>query len=217
MVAVEVDADRQIRQRARWNLRRSVGGVKLRLGEARVDQRLAVQLHVVVVVAEGAVFVLHLHEDDRAAVADLQWSEFVAQALQPARRRIEEARVLRAHDGGRVLQQPSRVAAELPLRADVRSGPQNDPQAFLLRLADELGDVIVAGEVVDARRLLVLIPEDVGGDGVQAHRPRHLETGVPVLAGNARVVHLAGDDAEGFAIEKKAATADRERVWLAIW
>ncbi len=48
---------------------------------------------------------------------------------------------------------------------------------------------------------LVDVPEDVGGDGVEAHGACHLEAGVPVLAGDAGVVEFAGEDFEGLAVE----------------
>jgi hypothetical protein len=59
---------------------------------------------------------------------------------------------------------------------------------------------------------LVDVPEDVGGDGIEAHRFCHFEAGAPVLAGNAGVVHFAGDDAEGLAVEEELAVFDAEGV-----
>jgi hypothetical protein len=68
-----------------------------------------------------------------------------------------------------LLEEPCGIAAELPLRADVRAGAEDNVEAFLLCFAEELGDVALAGEVVDAGLGLMLVPEGVGGDGVQAH------------------------------------------------
>ena len=106
------------------------------------------------------------------------------------------------------------IAAELPLRADVGAGAQDDVEALLLRFADELGDVVVAGEVVDAGVRLVHVPEDVGGDGVQAHRLGHAQAVAPVGARDARVMHLAGDDLEGLAVEREIAVLCFESVRL---
>jgi len=45
------------------------------------------------------------------------------------------------------------------------------------------------------------VPEDIGGDGVEAHGLGHFEACVPVLAGDAGVVKFAGEDFEGLAVE----------------
>ena len=37
------------------------------------------------------------------------------------------------------------IAAEVPLRADVGPGAEDDVKAFLLRFADVFGDVVLAG------------------------------------------------------------------------
>ena len=54
------------------------------------------------------------------------------------------------------------------------------------------------------------VPEDVGGDGVEAHGAGHFEAGVPVLAGDAGVVHFAGEDFEGLAVEEEVVAFDGE-------
>ena len=59
---------------------------------------------------------------------------------------------------------------------------------------------------------LVDVPEDVGGDGVEAHGFRHFEAGVPVLAGDAGVVEFAGEDLEGLAVEGEVVAFDGEGV-----
>ena len=58
-----------------------------------------------------------------------------------------------------IFQQPRRVSAELPLRANIGAGAQDDVQAFLLRFANEFSDVIVAGEIVNAGAGLMRVPE----------------------------------------------------------
>ena len=56
------------------------------------------------------------------------------------------------------------------------------------------------------------VPEDVGGDGVEAHGLRHFEASVPVLAGDAGVVEFAGEDFEGLAVEGEVVAFDGEGV-----
>ena len=113
-----------------------------------------------------------------------------------------------------IFEEPGGIAAEFPLGAGVGAGAEDDVEAFLLGFADEFGDVVVAGEVVDAGARLVDIPEDVGGDGVEAHGACHAQTVAPVGTGHARVVHFAGDDLEGFAVEEELAIGGGEGVGL---
>ena len=54
------------------------------------------------------------------------------------------------------------------------------------------------------------IPEDVGGDGIQAHGFGHAQAIAPVRAWNAGVVHFAGDDLEGLAIEEEFSVGGTE-------
>jgi hypothetical protein len=73
------------------------------------------------VVAVAAVFVFDLDEDDGATVADLQGRDFLAEAQEPGAGGGEKLRIAGADNGVRVLEQPRRKAAELPLRAGVGS------------------------------------------------------------------------------------------------
>ena len=85
-------------------------------------------------------------------------------------------------------------------------------EPFLLRRADEGGDVVVAAEVEDAGPRLVEVPEDVRRDGVEAHRAGHLHPVAPVLARDARVVHLARDDLERLSVEEERRVAGGQAV-----
>jgi hypothetical protein len=89
---------------------------------------------------------------------------------------------------------------------------QDDVEAFFLGGFDEGGEIVLAGEVVVAGSGLVDVPEDVGRDGVEAHRLGHLEAGVPVLAGDAGVVEFTGEDLEGFAVEGEVVALGGEGV-----
>ena len=56
------------------------------------------------------------------------------------------------------------------------------------------------------------IPEDIGGDGAEAHGLCHFQAGVPVLARDAGVVEFAGEDFEGLAVEGEMVAFDGEGV-----
>jgi hypothetical protein len=58
------------------------------------------------------------------------------------------------------------------------------------------------------------VPEDVGGDGIEAHGFGHAQAIAPVFTWDTGVVHFAGDDAEGFAIEEELAVGGAEGVML---
>ena len=203
--AAKVDSDGQVGKRARGNLLRSVGRIKHGLGEPRIHQHAAGLLHVGVIIAEGAVFVFHLDQNDGAAFVDLQRRELLAEALEPAGGGLKEFRIAAANDDGMIFQKPGGISAELPLGAGIGAGAQDDVQAFLLRFANEFGDVVAAGEIVIAGAGFMRVPENIGGDGVESHGLGHAKTVTPVGARDARVVHLTGNDLEGFAIEKKLA------------
>ncbi len=165
------------------------------------------------VVAVAAVLVLDLQHQDRAAACDEQRPHHLRQLRDVPLGRVHVARVEAADPDVWVLKQVGRDASEVPLRADVRPGPQQHPHALFLRDADEAGDVVAGGgEVERARRRLVEVPEDVGGDRVAAHRLRHPDAVAPVLRRDARRVHLAGNDLEGLPVEQEVFAAHRERV-----
>jgi hypothetical protein len=111
-------------------------------------------------------------------------------------------------------EEPGGEAAELPFGAGVGAGAEDDVETFFLRGLDEGGEVVVAGEVVVTGCGLVDVPEDVGGDGVEAHGAGHFEARVPVLAGDAGVVKFAGEDFEGFAVEGEVIALRGEDVAL---
>jgi hypothetical protein len=54
------------------------------------------------------------------------------------------------------------------------------------------------------------VPEDIGGDGVETHGFGHAQPVAPIFSRNAGVVHFAGDDAEGFAVEEELAIGGAE-------
>ena len=82
--AAKVDTHRQVGKRTRGDLVRSIGRVQHRLREPCIHQRPAELLHVGMIIAEGSVFVFHLHQDDGTALVDLQRGELLPEALDPA-------------------------------------------------------------------------------------------------------------------------------------
>ena len=111
-----------------------------------------------------------------------------------------------------VLEEPRGIAAQVPLRTDIGAGTQDDVEPLLLSLADVFGDIVLAGEVVDAGAWLVQVPEDVSGDGVQAHGAGLAEAIAPVGTRHAGVVHLAGEDLVGLVVKLELTVGDRKRV-----
>src|SRR5579872_4993380 len=94
----------------------------------------------------------------------------------------KELWIARAHHQLRVLEQPRRKPAKLPLRTGVRSGTKDDVKPFLLRLANKLGNIKISGKVEDSRTRLVRVPEDVRRHGIQAHGFGHAQPIAPVSA-----------------------------------
>ena len=56
------------------------------------------------------------------------------------------------------------------------------------------------------------IPEHVGSDGIETHGPRHTDTIAPVRSRDSRVMNLAREHLEGFAIEFEPLTCNLEAV-----
>ena len=113
-------------------------------------------------------------------------------------------RVHAAHLEIRIAQQVHRYAPEIPLGADVGARAEQDPESLLLRKPDEAGDVPVARrEVEHPLGGLVVVPEQVGADGVAAHRLRHPDAMRPILGRDSGRVHLAPDDLKGRPVEQE--------------
>ena len=162
------------------------------------------------VVPKGAVFVFDLDGNDGAAVLEKQRGDFLGKARKP---RIHGGNVFGiggAKNERVVLEKPAWIAAEIPLRTNVRAGAEDDVETFLLGFADVLGDIVLPGEVVDSRSRLVEVPKDIGGDGVKSHRAGLAEAVAPVSAGHAGIVHLARKNLVGLAVKLKLAVGDRE-------
>ena len=193
------------------------GPVALKQGhvaEASGTHGVADGRHVSLVLAVGAVLVLHLHHYYGAAVLYRQRRELLANLVHEAAHALHEVWVLLAQPYVLLLQQPPRQAAHLPLCAHVRAGAHYDVHPVLLRQAAELGYVVLPGEVEFALALLVDVPEHVHADGVHAQRTTHLDAVLPVWAGYARVMQLGCLHHERLSVEQECLVAGSERAAL---
>ena len=155
------------------------------------------------VVAKRAVFVFDLNGDNGSTILDQERRDFLGEAREPSVHRRDVFGVGGTEFERAVLEEPAGIAAELPLRAHVGAGTENDVEAFLLSFANVLGNVILPGEVVDTGARFVDVPEDICGDGVETHGAGLAETIAPVGTRHAGIMHLAGENLVGMAIKPK--------------
>ena len=178
-----------------------------------LDPELPEPLHVCPVVPVAAVFVLDLQHDDGPSACDEERPNHVRQARDVTFDRLHVPRIQAADLQLRIAKEVRWQPAKVPLSAHVRPRPEEHPHAFFLDGAHEARHVPVAGlEVESALLRLVVVPEEVGRDGVAAHRAGHPDAVPPVLGGNARGVKLARDDPERPAVEQESVLAQGERV-----
>ena len=180
--------------------------------ETAVDHRLAQLAEVIRILAEEAVFVLHLRHHDRAAAGDLHRPEHAADFLIPSGGGIEEIRILGAQLDVRVFQKPPRQSAAIPLGAGVGTRPEHDPQAFFLGDFAKLPHVRLAGPIVGAFFEFMHVPEKIGAHRVHPHRVHRLQPVPPVFAGHAGEVDFPAADDDRFAIEHEVLFSDGKRV-----
>ncbi len=149
----------------------------------------------------------------------MERGDLLTEACDPAFSRDHEGWIVRAKNGGHpwVFEEPSGEASELPFGAGVGAGAEDNVETLFLRGFNEGDQVVVAGEVEVVGGGLVDVPEDVGGDGVEAHGTCHFEACVPVLARDAGVVELAGEDFVGLAVEGEVVAFDGEGVGRGGW
>lgn len=133
--------------------------------------------------------------------------------LQVPLDRRHVARVHAPHlDIGRA-QQVRGKPPELPLGTDVRTGAQQGPHTLFLHQPEELPQVAIARlKIPDAGLTLVIVPEDVGGNGVASHRLGHLDAMLPILLRDTGGMDLPTDDLKRVAIEEKLLLTESKRV-----
>jgi len=144
-------------------------------------------------------------------MSDLHGTEHAADFLHVAAGRFDEVGIAGAQEGvAGLLQQPPWQAAHFPFGARIRAGTQDDPQAFLLRELAEFGGVALALPVEAAFAPLVVVPEQIGADCVQAHGLDGFQAVLPVLARHAGEVHFAAADLQALAVQQEVGIADGE-------
>src|ERR1700761_1128768 len=137
------------------------------------------------VIAERAVLVFDLDGNNRSTILDQERRDFPGEAREPFVHRRNVFGVGGTEFERAILKEPAWIAAELPLSAHVGPGTKNDVEAFLLSFANVFGNIVLPGEVVDAGPRLVDVPEDICGDGIEAHGAGLAETIAPVSARHA--------------------------------
>ena len=167
--------------------------------EARFAYHVAELAEIHLVVAVRAVFVLHLHEHDRAALGDAKRGDLLAEAHDIAAARFKEGLVVAAPHHALLLLQPIGIAAEVPFCAHVGTGAQHYVHAFLAADADKLGKVGLSTEIELARSTLVETPKYISGNSVDAHSLEPANAVAPILLRHAGIVHLAADKLDGLA------------------
>ena len=103
----------------------TVGGYQRYLG-AIIQHKLFHGFHIPGIIAIVAVFIFHLHQDNRAAVVNLQGNEYGKQYPIVFTDGFEKWFITAAKPHAVFLQKPGRKTAELPFRADIRGRTDND-------------------------------------------------------------------------------------------
>ena len=163
----KVDDRKHVRQCAalQHRIARPVRGEE-RNGKSRIDQTLFYCIQIFLVAAERAVFVLDLRHYDVAAVLNLERSEAFSHLFHIPVGGGKKRRVVRTDLHIPITKQPCRKAAEVPLRANIRAGANDQPKAFFLSEFCKVCDILAARKIEFAGLRLVLIPEDVCRDRV---------------------------------------------------
>jgi hypothetical protein len=136
------------------------------------------------------VFVLDLHHDDVTALGHQMRPDHRQYFAVPVLRRLQALRIIRAQWkalGDHPVWQASRV----PLGADVRSGARDHPESHLLH---ELHEVLKLAQVDVTFDRLVVVPEDVRLDGIEAGAAELREPVTPERARAAGIVECAAVD-----------------------
>ncbi|CAN0639282.1 hypothetical protein BCEP27_100162 [Burkholderia cepacia] len=193
-----------------------------RAGDTTVDPYTANLVEVCDVVAIARVLVFDLEHQDRATARRHERTDTRCERGDIRACRRHEARVaVRSHAQLNVVmrEQARRDSAKIPFTADVRTRAQQHPHAFVLAEPNERFDVaLVRIEVESAVCRLVKIPHDVHGDGVHAHRLRHLDPVPPVFTRDPCGMHFTAANLEWSTVEQKcdSVVAKGKRVTLSI-
>src|SRR5205809_6938088 len=114
---------------------------------------------------------------------------------------LDALRVVRAQ-GEPLGHDPVRKPSSIPFGADVGTGPRDHPESHLFH---ELDEALELAQVGAALLRLVVIPENVSLNGVEAGAPEFHQAVAPERPRATRVVERAAED-------ERVATVDRETV-----
>ena len=89
--------------------------------------------------------------------------------------------------------QPRRQTAEVPLAADIRTGPENDVKVQLACQAHEFHQIMVARQVPLAFARFVKVPGNVSADAVESAALGFEQAVAPQLGRYAEVVYRSAD------------------------
>ena len=121
------------------------------------------------VISKGAVLILYLHHDDRAAPADLQVADMLKQLPVIRVHLFQKQRRIGADLHIRIAEQPCRKPAKLPLGTDERAWTQDHVQPHVSRQPGKCRHILIAGKVKLSLPRLVDIPGNIGFHRVEAH------------------------------------------------
>ncbi|MDY2979811.1 MAG: hypothetical protein SOR94_07275 [Lawsonella sp.] len=159
-------------------------------------------------------FIFHLvQEDGAAAGGDLVAGQDVVDAAEPGALLLPVGA-----GGGGAVGLPGGHATHGDFGVDVGAGAGDDVEAFLGCHAEEEIDIADAGEVEGkAGGALVVAPEEVEGDGVEAGSLHLLENIPPVLGGGeAPVVEFSRPDGEALTVHYVRVLIPGDAMGLAI-
>ena len=159
-----------------------------------------------------AIFVLHLHHDDGAAVLYGERLQLLADLFLEELHAFHEVGVALTQLDVFLLEEPPRQTAHLPFGTNVWAWAYDDIHAVLLCQTAELGHVVIVGEVELAFLLLVDVPEDVDADRVHAQRLAHLYAMLPIRARDARIMHFGRLHDERLSVQEESLVANGEVV-----
>ncbi len=164
--------------------------------------------------AAAVVFVLDLHGHQGAAVAPEPPLQLRPDLREEAPDRRQVGRVVAAQRdraGVAAGLQPVGQAAVAGLGMHPRPGTQAQQQAGGVRQVDETPQVAPAAPVEATLLGLVVVPEDVAGDDVDAARLHAAQLVGPFAFGAARVVELAHHRQPGLAVALDEGAVDAQR------
>lgn len=151
--------------------------------------------HIALICAVEPVLILDLEHNDAAfwvALCAHVFPDDGYQSLEVDFGLSEEDLVICPQFDARSIQKPSRHASEIPFRTDIRSRPEKHHHFMLLCQFQKESQIFIASlEIELSTGSLMIIPDDVDTQGIQAESLYHQDPVLPVLDGNSGVVDFA--------------------------